>query len=466
MSRIKKTSKNKVWGGRYTDPTNKEMLSFNSSINFDKKLYSQDIQVSLVHAEMLAKQKIILKKDFSEIKSGLLKIKKEIENDVFVFKNELEDIHMNIETRLIELIGEAGKKLHTARSRNDQVITDLKMWVRDEIEVIENLLKELQKSFILQAEKNYDVLMPGYTHLQVAQPITYGHHMLAYVEMFGRDRSRLLDCKKRLNECPLGAAALAGTSYPIDRNFVAKKLKFDSPTKNSIDSVSSRDFAVEFISCLCLISTHVSRISEELIIWSTQRFNFVTMGEQFTTGSSIMPQKRNPDAAELARGKSSRVFGNLMNIVSLLKGLPLAYSKDLQEDKEPVFDSSETIKSCLINLNGILNTVEINQKEMLSALTKGHPTATDLADYLVTNLDFPFRDAHKITGKIVLLAEKNNCSLNELSIEQLKKIENKIDVNAIKVLKPQVSVSKKTSYGGTSPRLVKKAISDAKKRYL
>ena len=466
MSRIKKTSKNKVWGGRYTDPTNKEMLSFNSSINFDKKLYSQDIKVSLVHAEMLAKQKIILKKDFSEIKSGLLKIKKEIENDVFVFKNELEDIHMNIETRLIELIGEAGKKLHTARSRNDQVITDLKMWVRDEIEVIENLLKELQKSFILQAEKNYDVLMPGYTHLQVAQPITYGHHMLAYVEMFGRDRSRLLDCKKRLNECPLGAAALAGTSYPIDRNFVAKKLKFDSPTKNSIDSVSSRDFAVEFISCLCLISTHISRISEELIIWSTQRFNFITMGEQFTTGSSIMPQKRNPDAAELARGKSSRVFGNLMNIVSLLKGLPLAYSKDLQEDKEPVFDSSETIRSCLINLNGMLNTVEINKKEMLSALTKGHPTATDLADYLVTNLDFPFRDAHKITGKIVLLAEKNNCSLNELSIEQLKKIENKIDVNAIKVLKPQVSVSKKTSYGGTSPRLVKKAINDAKKRYL
>jgi len=466
MSRIKKTSKNKVWGGRYTDPTNKEMLSFNSSINFDKKLYSQDIQVSLVHAEMLAKQKIILKKDFSEIKSGLLKIKKEIENDVFVFKNELEDIHMNIETRLIELIGEAGKKLHTARSRNDQVITDLKMWVRDEIEVIENLLKELQKSFIIQAEKNYDVLMPGYTHLQVAQPITYGHHMLAYVEMFGRDRSRLLDCKKRLNECPLGAAALAGTSYPIDRNFVAKKLKFDSPTKNSIDSVSSRDFAVEFISCLCLISTHISRISEELIIWSSQRFNFIKMGEQFTTGSSIMPQKRNPDAAELARGKSSRVFGNLMNIVSLLKGLPLAYSKDLQEDKEPVFDSSETIRSCLINLNGILNTVEINKKEMLSALTKGHPTATDLADYLVTNLDFPFRDAHKITGKIVLLAEKNNCSLNELSIEQLKKIESKIDVNAIKVLKPQVSVSKKTSYGGTSPRLVKKAISDAKKRYL
>ena len=466
MSRTKKTHQNKVWGGRFTDPTNKEMLIFNSSINFDKKLYMHDIEGSLAHAEMLAKQKIILKKDFSEIKSGLLKIKKEIENDVFNFKNELEDIHMNIETRLIQLIGEAGKKLHTARSRNDQVVTDLKMWIRDEIEVIENLLKELQKSLIMQAEKNHDVLMPGYTHLQVAQPITYGHHILAYVEMFGRDRSRLLDCKKRLNECPLGAAALAGTSYPIDRNFVAKKLKFDFPTRNSIDSVSSRDFAIEFISCLSLISTHISRISEELIIWSSQRFNFITMGEQFTTGSSIMPQKRNPDAAELARGKSSRVFGNLMNILSLVKGLPLAYSKDLQEDKEPIFDSSETVRSCLINLNGIINTIEIKQEEMLSALTKGHPTATDLADYLVTNLNFPFRDAHKITGKIVLLAEKNNCALNELSIEQLKTVESKIDINALKVLKPQVSVSKKTSFGGTSPRLVKKAISDAKKRYL
>ena len=466
MSRTRKTKKNKVWGGRFTNPINEEMLIFNSSIRFDKKLYIHDIQGSLAHAEMLAKQKIILKKDFSEIKSGLLKIKKEIENNVFVFKNELEDIHMNIETRLIELIGDAGKKLHTARSRNDQVVTDLKMWIRDEIEVIENLLKIVQKSLIDQAEQHYDVLMPGYTHLQVAQPITYGHHMLAYVEMFGRDRSRLLDCKKRLNECPLGSAALAGTSYPIDRNFVAKKLNFDFPSRNSIDSVSSRDFAIEFISCLCLISTNISRIAEELIIWSTQRFNFITMGEQFTTGSSIMPQKRNPDAAELARGKSSRIFGNLMSIVSLVKGLPLAYSKDLQEDKEPIFDSSETIRSCLTNLGGILNTVEINEKEMLTALSKGHPTATDLADYLVTNLEFPFRDAHKITGKIVLLAEKNNCSLNELSLEQLKKIENKIDLNALKVLKPQISVSKKTSYGGTSPRLVKKAINDAKKRYL
>ena len=466
MLRSKKINKNKIWGGRYKDSINKEMLIFNSSIHFDKKLYFQDIQGSLAHAEMLSKQKIILKKDYTEIKSGLLKIKKEIENDVFVFKNELEDIHMNIESRLIDLIGESGKKLHTARSRNDQVVTDLKMWVRNEVNIIDDLVKKVQFSFISQAEKNFNVLMPGYTHLQVAQPITFGHHLLAYVEMFGRDRSRLIDCKKRLNECPLGSAALAGTSYPIDRHFVAKRLNFDAPTRNSIDSVSSRDFAIEFISCLCLISTHISRISDELIMWSTQRFNFVTMGENYTTGSSIMPQKRNPDAAELARGKSSRLIGNLVNLITVVKGLPLAYSKDLQEDKEPVFDSAETIKMCLENLYGIINSIEINKEEMLLALSKGHPTATDLADYLVTNLNFPFRDAHKITGKIVLLAEKKNCSLDQLSLEDLKKIESKIDLNALKTLDPLVSVTKKTSYGGTSPRLVKKAINDAKKRYL
>ncbi len=462
----KKINKNKVWGGRYTHSSSKEMLKFNSSIHFDKKLYLQDIEGSLAHAEMLAKQKIILKKDFSEIKSGLLKVKKEIENDVFVFKNELEDIHMNIESRLIDLIGDAGKRLHTARSRNDQVVTDLKMWIRNEIKIIDNLIKKVQFSFISQAEKNFNVLMPGYTHLQVAQPITFGHHLLAYVEMFGRDRSRLDDCNKRLNECPLGSAALAGTSYPIDRHFVAKKLNFDSPSRNSIDAVSSRDFAIEFISSLCLISTHISRISDELIMWSTQRFNFVTMSENFTTGSSIMPQKRNPDAAELARGKSSRLVGNLINLISIIKGLPLAYSKDLQEDKEPVFDSAETIKMCLENLFGIINSIEVNKEEMLLALSKGYPTATDLADYLVTNLNFPFRDAHKITGKIVLLAEKKNCSLDKLSLEDLKKIEKKIDLNALKTLDPFVSVNKKTSFGGTSPRLVKKAISDAKKRYL
>ncbi len=466
MKRNKKHNKSKIWGGRFTNPTDKDMVIFNASIDFDKKLYLQDIEGSLAHAEMLAKQKIILKKDFLEIKSGLIKIKKEIENNTFKFKSELEDIHMNIESRLIEIIGEAGKKLHTARSRNDQVVTDLKMWVRSEIDNINYLIKKVQKILIIQAENFYDVLMPGYTHLQVAQPISLGHHFLAYVEMFGRDSSRLIDCRKRLNECPLGAAALAGTSYPIDRNFVSKKLKFDYPTRNSIDSVSSRDFAVEYLSCLCMISTNISRISEELILWSTERFNFIKLDEKYTTGSSIMPQKRNPDAAELARGKFSRVMGNLINLMSIFKGLPLAYSKDLQEDKEPIFDSSDTIKQCLTNLAGMLETSKINKVEMFKALNKGYPTATDLADYLVTNLNFTFRDAHEITGKIVLLAEKKECSLEDLKIAELKKIDNKIDSKALNVLSINSSISKKNSFGGTSPRLVKKAISDAKKRYL
>ena len=466
MLKNKKINKSKVWGGRFSSTTDAKMLKFNSSIHFDKKLYLEDIQSSLAHAEMLAKQKIILKKDFLDIKRGLIKIKKEIENGQFIFKTELEDIHMNIESRLTEIVGDAGKKLHTARSRNDQVVTDLKMWVRGEIILIENLIKKLQKIIILQAEKNFDVLMPGFTHLQVAQPITFGHHMLAYVEMFGRDRSRLYDCKRRLNECPLGSAALAGTSYPIDRHFVAKKLNFDFPSKNSMDSVSSRDFGIEFISCLCLISNHISRISEELIMWSTESFNFVQLSETFTTGSSIMPQKRNPDAAELARGKSSRILGNFVTLISLFKGLPLTYSKDLQEDKEPIFDSSETIQLCLINLSGMMESLKLNKLAMLEALKKGNSTATDLADYLVTNLHFPFRDAHKIVGEIVLLAEEKNCRIDQLSLTELKNIEEKIDLNALKVLNPHTSVSKKTSYGGTSPRLVRKAINDAKKRYL
>ncbi len=459
-------TKVKYGGGRFKNSTSNILIDFNSSIDFDKKLYLEDIQGSLAHAEMLAKQKIILKRDFLQIKSGLLKIKKEIENKVFQFKHDLEDIHMNIESRLIELIGDSGKKLHTARSRNDQVVTDLKMWVRKEISIIEALIKKVQKSLLIQAEKNFDVLMPGYTHLQVAQPITFGHHLLAYVEMFGRDRSRLRDCKKRLNECPLGSAAIAGTNYPIDRHFVAKKLNFDTPTRNSIDSVSSRDFAIEYLSCLSLISTNISRICDEFVIWSTERFNFIKMDEKFTTGSSIMPQKRNPDAVELARGKSSRIFGNLMSLLTLIKGLPLAYSKDLQEDKEPIFDSTENIKPCLENLSEIIDGLIINKNEMFLALSKGYPTATDLADYLVTYLNIPFRDAHKISGEIVLTAEKKNCNLEQLTLKDLKKIEHKIDSNALKILKPTDSISKKTSFGGSAPRLVKKAISDAKKRFL
>ena len=343
MTKRKKSLKSTIWGGRFEGVSSDNLIKFNSSISFDKNLYAQDIEGSIAHAEMLSKQKIILKKDFLEIKSGLLKIKKEIETNKFKFKIELEDIHMNIESRLIELIGDSGKKLHTARSRNDQVVTDFKMWIRSDLDSILDLLKQLQENLIIQAEDNYETLMPGYTHLQVAQPVTFGHHLLAYVEMFGRDRARIKDCKNRMNECPLGSAALAGTSYPIDRNFVAKKLNFSSPTRNSIDSVSSRDFAIEYLSVLSLIGINLSRIAEELILWSSNGFNFIVINEEYTTGSSIMPQKRNPDAAELIRGKSNRLVGNLVNLTTLLKGLPLAYSKDLQEDKEPVFDSSEKI---------------------------------------------------------------------------------------------------------------------------
>ena len=466
MTKRKKSLKSTIWGGRFEGVSSDNLIKFNSSIDFDKNLYAQDIEGSIAHAEMLSKQKIILKKDFLEIKSGLLKIKKEIETNKFKFKIELEDIHMNIESRLIELIGESGKKLHTGRSRNDQVVTDFKMWIRSDLDSISELLRQLQEKLIIQAEDNYETLMPGYTHLQVAQPITFGHHLLAYVEMFGRDRARIQDCKNRMNECPLGSAALAGTSYPIDRNFVAKKLNFSSPTRNSIDSVSSRDFAIEYLSVLSLIGINLSRIAEELVLWSSNGFNFIVIDEEYTTGSSIMPQKRNPDAAELIRGKSNRLVGNLVNLTNLLKGLPLAYSKDLQEDKEPVFDSSENIKNCLLNMIGIIKSLKINKNKMLKALQKGFPTATDLADYLVTYLNIPFRDAHKITGKIILLAEKKNCSLDELSLEDLRSIEPKIDSNIMKSISINSSILKKTSFGGTSPRLVLKAISDAKRRYL
>ncbi len=466
MVKRKKQSKSSIWGGRFEGSSSEYLIEFNASIDFDKKLYLQDIEGSLAHAEMLSKQKIILKKDFLEIKSGLLRIKKEIENGTFKFNIELEDIHMNIESRLIELIGESGKKLHTGRSRNDQVVTDLKMWIRNDVEIINEQLRQFQKCLIEKAEDNSNVLMPGYTHLQVAQPITFGHHLLAYVEMFWRDRTRLHDCKIRHNECPLGSAALAGTSYPIDRSFVAKKLKFSSATRNSIDSVSSRDFAIEFLSCLSLIAINLSRLAEELILWSSDGFNFIKMSEEFTTGSSIMPQKRNPDAAELVRGKSNRIIGNLVNIISTLKGLPLAYSKDLQEDKEPIFDSSENIKKCIYNMIGMIKSLTIDKEKMLLALQKGYPTATDLADYLVTYLNIPFRDAHKITGKIILQAEKKDCSLEDLSLEDLKKIEPKIDINVLKIINLDISISKKTSFGGTSPRLVLKAVADAKKRFL
>ena len=456
----------KIWGGRFSSSSNKLMEEFNSSIQFDKKLYKQDIEASIVHAEMLCKQKIISEKDFKLIKTGLNKIKTEISNNNFTFSIKLEDIHMNIENRLVDLIGDAGKKLHTGRSRNDQVATDIKLWLRDSIDQIEINLKLLQKTLIDKSELYYDMLMPGYTHLQVAQPITFGHHLLAYVEMLGRDRGRLTDCRKRLNESPLGSAALAGTSYPIDRDFVSKKLGFDKPTKNSMDGVSDRDFAVEFMSAASLIAIHLSRLAEELVIWSSDRFNFIKLPESFTTGSSIMPQKRNPDAAELIRAKPGRIFGNMLSLMTVLKGLPMTYGKDMQEDKEPIFDTARTIQMCIVNMDGMIKGLQPIPNNMIEALQKGFPTATDLADYLVINLDIPFRDAHHLTGRIVLLAEEKDCTLESLSLKDIQKIIPEADNKVIDVLKIQNSVSSRNSYGGTAPKNVLKAAREAKQRFL
>ena len=456
----------KIWGGRFSSSSNKSMEEFNSSIQFDKKLYKQDIEASIVHAEMLCKQKIISEKDFKLIKTGLNKIKTEISNNNFTFSIKLEDIHMNIENRLVDLIGDAGKKLHTGRSRNDQVATDIKLWLRDNIDQIEINLKLLQKTLIDKSELYYDMLMPGYTHLQVAQPVTFGHHLLAYVEMLGRDRGRLTDCRKRLNESPLGSAALAGTSYPIDRDFVSKKLGFDKPTKNSMDGVSDRDFAVEFMSATSLIAIHLSRLAEELVIWSSDRFNFIKLPESFTTGSSIMPQKRNPDAAELIRAKPGRIFGNMLSLMTVLKGLPMTYGKDMQEDKEPIFDTARTIQMCIVNMDGMIKGLQPIPNNMIEALQKGFPTATDLADYLVINLDIPFRDAHHLTGRIVLLAEEKDCTLESLSLKDIQRIIPEADNKIIDVLKIQNSVSSRNSFGGTAPKNVLKAAREAKKRFL
>ena len=465
-SSLDKQKNNKMWGGRFSSSPSELMEEFNSSIQFDKLLYVEDIDGSIAHSEMLSKQKIISKNEFLSIKSGLEQIRKEISNNEFNFSTKLEDIHMNIENRLVEIVGDVGKKLHTARSRNDQVATDIKLWLRKKIDHIELSLKNLQRTLIEKSEIYYDIFMPGYTHLQVGQPVTFGHHLLAYVEMFGRDRGRLLDCRKRMNELPLGSAALAGTSYPIDRQFVADKLGFNKPTENSMDSVSDRDFAIEFMSASSLIAIHLSRLAEELVIWSSDRFDFVKLPEKFTTGSSIMPQKRNPDAAELIRAKPGRIFGNLLNLMTVLKGLPMTYGKDMQEDKEPIFDTSRNIELCILNMDGMIREIEPIPEKMMEALQRGYPTATDLADYLVKHLKIPFRDAHHLTGKIVLLAETKMVSLEDLTLEDIQSVVPKSDLEILEVLKIQNSVSSRISYGGTAPKNVLKAIKKAKKRFL
>ena len=438
----------------------------NASIDIDQRLYKEDIEGSIAHAEMLGKQKIISKKDQTQIVSGLKSIKKDIENNKVIFSRELEDIHMNIESLLFKKIGKVAGKLHTARSRNDQVVTDLKLWIRNNSKEIDSHLKLFQKTLINISKKNIETVMPGYTHLQVAQPITLAHHMLAYVEMIGRDRSRLNDCLYRLNENPLGSAALAGTSFPIDRNYTSKKLGFREPTKNAMDSVSDRDFAVEFMFVLSLVSVHLSRIAEEIVLWSNQQFNFIILPDELSTGSSIMPQKKNPDGAELVRGKTNLIFGNLNSILNILKGLPLSYSKDLQDDKALVFNSFDNLTLCLKVINEILSKSHFNKVRMKEVIDNSNSTATDLANWLVQSLNYTFRDSYKITGKVVSYCIRKNKKLETLSLQELQQFDKKITLKAKNVLSSIKSISAKSSFGGTSPNNAKKMIKFAIKKYL
>jgi len=456
-------NQNKMWGGRFNNSPSNLMQQINESISFDQKLFKEDIFGSIAHANMLCKIGILNEEEKTQIISGLKQIEDEIAQGKFEFKIELEDIHMNIENRLSEIIGDVAGKLHSARSRNDQVALDFKLFIRNEIDETLNLILELENNLIKKAEENLDAIMPGFTHLQVAQPVLFSHHLLAYFEMFKRDFSRLKDLRKRLNECPLGAGALAGTSFNIDREMTAKELGFDKPTNNSMDSVSDRDFALEYLFCASLISTHLSRFGEEIIIWMSKGFNFVKLSDDFTSGSSIMPQKKNPDAAELVRGKVGRIYGNLISLLTTLKGLGLTYSKDMQEDKEPVFDTSHNIKICLKAMTGMIKDMEVNKKNMLKMAKADFSTATDLADWLVQNLGIPFRKSHHISGSIVKIAEEKGTSLDKLTLEEMQNIEPKIDDSIFRVLSVKNSVNSRTSKGGTAKTKVKTEIKAAKK---
>ena len=451
-------SSNAMWGGRFANGPDAIMESINASIDFDKRMAVQDIAGSIAHATMLAKQNIITASDAEAIKEGLLTILSEIENGTFEYSKALEDIHMNIESRLKEIIGEPAGRLHTGRSRNDQVATDFKLWTRDQCDAIIEGLTELMKALIDQADAGADTVMPGFTHLQVAQPVTWGHHMMAYVEMFARDRSRFLDARTRMNESPLGAAALAGTGFPIDRHDTAQALGFSAPSANSLDAVSDRDFALEFLSASSICATHLSRFAEELVIWSSAQFKFVTLSDRFSTGSSIMPQKKNPDAAELIRAKVGRITGSLVGLLMVMKGLPLAYSKDMQEDKEQVFDASDSLMLALAAMTGMISDMEPNVASLETAAASGFSTATDLADWLVRDLGMPFREAHHITGALVAKAEEKGCDLPDLSLEDMQIVNKRINADVFNFLGVQNSVASRQSYGGTAPKQVRKQI--------
>ena len=459
----KKTHTNPIWGSNFNKEINPLMEQINSSIEFDKRLALQDLNVSLVHCKMLKKQKIINSKDSKLIISGLKKIELQIQNNKFEFNKKYEDIHMNIEVALKKIIGDTAGKLHSARSRNDQVVTDFKLWVKDAIKQICFELTNLQKIIIKKADSNIYTYMPGFTHLQPAQIVSFAHHLMAYCEMFKRDKLRFLDCFKRLNECPLGSAALAGTTFPIDRFYTAKLLGFEKPTSNSMDSVSDRDFAAEFLSTSAICGSHLSRFSEDIIIWASEQFKFINLSDAFSTGSSIMPQKKNPDSAELVRGKTGRLNSNLINLLTTLKGLPLSYNKDLQEDKEPVFDSFDNLLISIKVLKEIIKGMEVRKKEMLDACNKGNLIATDLAEWIVINLKVPFRTAYKITAKIIKIAKKNNCQINALKVEQLNFLDTNSKTKIEKFLKQKDLINNKNSFGGTAPQIVKKAIQKAKR---
>lgn len=450
-------AKKEAWSGRFSEPVSEFVLRYTQSVSFDKRMAMADIQGSLAHAAMLAKCGVISEQDLADIRHGMATITDEIKTGKFLWQLELEDVHLNIEARLTALIGDAGKRLHTGRSRNDQVATDIRLYLRGEIDEIIRLLDHLQEVLVAQAHKEYNTIMPGFTHMQVAQPVTFGHHMLAYVEMFERDRERMSDLRHRVNRSPLGAAALAGTTYPIDREYSAKLLGFEAVAQNSLDAVSDRDFGIEFTSTASLIMVHISRLSEELVYWISQPFSFVKLPDRFTTGSSIMPQKKNPDVPETARGKCARVVGDLISMAMLMKGLPLAYNKDLQEDKEPVFDAIDTVKDTLRAFIEMMAGVVPNREQMRKAAAAGYPTATDLADYL-TRRGVPFRTAHDIVGRVVRHASEAGCDIAELSLDDLRSYSDVITDDVYKVLTLEGSVAARNHVGGTAPNQVLKQV--------
>jgi argininosuccinate lyase len=449
--------KSEAWSALFSEPMSDLVKRYTASVFFDKRLWQADIQGSLAHAAMLQRQGVISAEDLAAIQQGLAQVRAEIESGAFEWKLDLEDVHLNVEARLTQLVGDAGKRLHTGRSRNDQVATDVRLWLRGEIDLIAALLEDLQRALLTLAEKNVEVVLPGFTHLQVAQPVSFGHHMLAYVEMFARDHERMLDVRKRVNRLPLGAAALAGTSYPLDREWVANELGMEAVCQNSLDAVSDRDFAIEFAAAASLVMVHVSRMSEELILWMSQNFGFIRIADRFTTGSSIMPQKKNPDVPELARGKTGRVVGHLVGLITLMKGQPLAYNKDNQEDKEPLFDTVDTLKDTLRIFAEMAEGITVQPEAMEAAARRGYATATDLADYLVKK-GLPFRDAHETVAHAVKAATSHNCDLSELPLAVLQGFHPSIEKDVFDALSLRGSLNARNTLGGTAPAQVKAQI--------